>query len=192
MTPRAIEAGATLYVEGAVAERIWYVLDGVVGLVRDVGDRRGAGVPWATRRTGTLIGNEALVQDEYADTALALTDATVCSAERASLRRWAAEGTAEAARAVMELVIRTHCATEPRPSSAEGTAARRVARWIADESRGSVAPQIPRAVVAGLLGMLPETFSRALSTLSSRGAIEVSRKEIRVVSAEKLLAEAGE
>jgi CRP-like cAMP-binding protein len=185
-------AGATLYIEGAAAERVWYVMDGVIALSRDVGDRRGSGVPWATRRAGSLLGNESFVQDEYADTAVALTNVTVCSAERGSFQRWATEGTPAAARAVMDLVIRTHCDTGPRPSTSEGTASRRVARWLADECRGGVAPKIPRSVVAGLLGMLPETLSRALAALASRGAIEVSRKEIRVIDPQLLLAEAGE
>lgn len=192
MTPRALDAGATLSIESASAERVWYVVDGVVALLREVGENRGVGVPWTTRRAGSLVGDEALVQDEYVDTAIALTNVTACSAEAGAFRRWAAEGGTEAAHAVMEMVIRTHCASGPRPSSAEGTASRRVARWLADECRGGVAPNIPRAAIAGLLGMLPETFSRALATLVGKGAIAVSHKQIRVVDAAKLLAEADD
>jgi CRP-like cAMP-binding protein len=192
MTPRAFSAGTTLYIEGARAERLWYLLDGTVGLLRDVGDRRGAGVPWTTRRGGSIIGNEALVQGEYADTAIALTDVTVCGSESNCFEKWLRAGNGDAAHAILQLVIRAHCEAGPRPSTSEGSATCRVARWLADESRGGVAPPIPRAVVAGLLGMLPETFSRALSTLASRGAIEVDRKQIRVIDANVLLAEAGE
>jgi CRP-like cAMP-binding protein len=191
MTSRSFAAGTTIFVEGAQAGRVWYVFEGMVGLWRAMGDDRGVGVPWATRRVGTLLGSEGLTQDEYADTAIALTDVTLCSAERDTFRRWASEGSAEAARAVMELVIRTHCSGEPRPSSSEGSATRRVARWLADESRGGLAPPIPRAVVAGLLGMLPETFSRALAKLATQGAIRVNRKQIQVIDAARLLDEVG-
>jgi CRP-like cAMP-binding protein len=192
MTPRALSAGAMLSIEGAPVDRVWYVVDGVVALVREAGERRGVGVPWTTRRPGSLVGEEALVQGEYADSAIALTHVTACSAEAEVFRRWAADGGARASHAVMEAVIRTRCADGPRASSAEGTASRRVARWLAEECRGSVAPGIPRSVIAGLLGMLPETFSRALARLVTRGAITVSRKQISVVDAAKLLAEADD
>jgi CRP-like cAMP-binding protein len=46
-------------------------------------------------------------------------------------------------------------------------------------------------VVAGLLGMLPETFSRALAKLATQGAIRVNRKQIQVIDAARLLDEAG-
>lgn len=191
MSPEAVAAGTMLYVEGAPADRVIYVVDGIVGLWRDAGDDRGAGVPWATRRGGTMLGSEGLTQQEYSDTAITLTDVTICTSPRERFWQWASESTLDAARAVMEVVIRTHCREEPRPSSAEGTATRRIARWLADESRGGLGPPIPRAVAAGLLGMLPETFSRGLAKLATRGAIAVSRKEIRIIDAERLLAEAG-
>ncbi len=191
MHARSIAAGTTVFVEGAEVARVWYVFEGMVGLWRAMGDDRGVGVPWATRRAGTLLGSEGLTQDAYADTAIALTDVTLCSAERDTFRRWATEGSLEAARTVMELVIRTHCSGEPRPSSSEGPASRRVARWLADESRGGLAPPIPRAVVAGLLGMLPETFSRALARLTACGAIHVTRKRIQVTDPARLLEQAG-
>ena len=46
-------------------------------------------------------------------------------------------------------------------------------------------------LMAGLLGMLPETFSRALAKLASQGAIRVNRKQIQVIDAARLLDEAG-
>lgn len=188
MTSRAVAAGVTLAIEGAPANRVYYVLDGSVALLREAGDRHGAGVPWTVRRDGSLLGAEALVQDPYCDTAVTLTDTTVCVAERDALKGWVDEVGVAAARALMELAIRAHVDDGPRPSSAEGTAVQRVACWLADEGRGGVAPAIPRAMAAGLLGMLPETFSRALAALSSRGVITVSRKEIRVIDARRLLA----
>ena len=191
MTLEAVAAGTTLYVEGMPATRVIYVVAGFVGLWRGAEEERGAGVPGLTRRAGGLLGSEGLAQQEYADTAITLTDVTICTAERQRVWCWATEGTVEAARAVMEVLIRTQCSEQPRASSAEGTASRRIARWLADESRGGVGPPIPRAVIAGLLGMLPETFSRGLATLSARGAIAVNRKEIRVIDPERLLREAG-
>lgn len=187
LTPRAVAAGTMMCIEGASVDRVWYVLSGTVALVRDVGEQRGAGVPWSTRRAGTLVGDEALVQNEYADTAVALADVTACSAEVGVFRAWVASVDADAARTLMEVLIRGRSADGPRPSSAEGTAARRLARWLADECRGGVAPAFPRTLLAGLLGMLPETLSRALSSLVASGAIAVTRARIEIVDADKLL-----
>jgi len=187
MKIQEVEAGVTLYAEGEAASRVWYVMSGAVGLLRAAGEHRGVGVPWATRREGHLVGDEALLQEEYADTAKTLSVTTLCAAESVALRRCAYEGNADAARALMEMVLHTHCASSLRPSSAEGTAVRRLARWLVEECRGGLAPGLPRATIAGMLGMLPETLSRALAALATRGAITVTRKEIRVVDAAKLL-----
>lgn len=192
MSPRTYEAGAMLCGESSAAERLWYVQHGSVALFRETGDQRGAGVPWAVRRPGQLVGDECLVQEGYSDTAVALTQVTLCVASRDSFNQWIDNVGVVASRAVMGLVISARCADGPRPTSAEGSAVRRVARWLADEARDGRAPEMPRGVVAGLLGMLPETFSRALSRLSVMGAIKSTRREIRVVDADVLMAVAAE
>ena len=187
MTPRTFEAGVTLAVEGADAERIWYVQQGSLALFREGREQDGAGIPWAVRRVGSLVGEECLVQSAYADTAVTLTPVTLCGASRESFLAWIAQVGSTASMTVMGLVIQARCAEGPRPTAAAGTAVQRVARWLADESRGGTAPKIQRRVVAGLLGMLPETFSRALASLVALGAIETTRKEIRVRDAQALL-----
>jgi CRP-like cAMP-binding protein len=187
MSPRVFEAGAVLALEGSDAERLWYVQHGAVALFREARDADGAGVPWTVRRPGTLVGEECLVQAGYADTAVTLTPVTLCVASRDSFVRWVDEVGAAASLAVMTLVVQARCAEGPRPTAAAGSAVQRVAHWLADESRGGRAPKIQRRVVAGLLGMLPETFSRALARLVAVGAIATTRQEIRVVDAQRLL-----
>lgn len=191
MTQERAPVGVTLHVEGAPVERVRYVIAGTVGLWRGDDEARGAGIPWQLRRAGTLLGAEGLTEDHHTDTAITLTEVTTCAATRACFKRWAMEESLEAARAVMTLLVRAQCDDQPRASSVDGTATRRVARWLADETRGGVAPMIPRAVVAGLLGMAPETLSRSLAKLAERGAISLCRKEIRVIDAEALLREAA-
>lgn len=192
MTPRTFDAGVTLAMEGADAERIWYVQHGSLALFREGREQDGAGIPWAVRRVGSLVGEEGLVQGAYADTAVTLTPVTLCVASRDSFARWIEQVGADASMAVMGLVIQSRCAEGPRPTAAAGSAVQRVAQWLADESRGGTAPKIQRRVVAGLLGMLPETFSRALARLVALGAIETTRKEIRVLDPKALLAAAEE
>jgi len=191
MVPRALEAGVTLCTGSAPADRIWYVRQGSIALFREASEERGAGVPWAIRKVGQLVGEECLVQGEYEDTAVTLGATTVCAASRETFQSWIEQVGPSASQAVMILVIKARCTEAPRPAASEGRSVLRVARWLADESRGGAAPQIPRHVVAGLLGMLPETFSRALARLSASGAITVTRKEIRVIDARALLAIAG-
>jgi CRP-like cAMP-binding protein len=55
----------------------------------------------------------------------------------------------------------------------------RVAAWLLDAAPGEMGA-LPRHVVAELLGMQPETLSRALAALAEAGAIEVTRRRIDV------------
>lgn len=185
-SPRLREAGARLYVEGESADRVWYVVSGRVALSREEG-----GVTWAVRREGEMLGVEAVVSETYRDTAVTLTATTLCAVSRDALDRWLGPPMSPS-RVVLELALRARCNESPRRSGADGSATRRVARWILDESPSEGEPPIPRKVMAGLLGMLPETLSRALARLREMGAIEVDRKTIKVVDVDALLGAAGE
>ena len=50
---------------------------------------------------------------------------------------------------------------------------------------------MPRHVVASLLGMVPETLSRALAQLARTGAIEVTRQAVRIRDSQALKEAAG-
>jgi CRP-like cAMP-binding protein len=70
----------------------------------------------------------------------------------------------------------------------EGTALRRLARFLlqTNERRDGAEPiDIPLGVLASVLGMRPETLSRALSDLRTAGALAPGRS-VRVVNREKL------
>ncbi|MFO0610837.1 MAG: Crp/Fnr family transcriptional regulator [Polyangiales bacterium] len=188
LTPHAFAAGTALGAEGAPADRVWYLRRGSVALYRDAGPEGGE-FPWVIRKAGALVGEEALVQDDFSDTAVALTAGAACVGRRDELRAWIDRG-GDAARTVLSLVIRARVEAAPRPSTPDGSAPRRVARWLADEARGGCAPPLPRHVLAGLLGMKPETLSRALAALARAGAVRVTRREVRVVDAARLLAAA--
>nr|MBK7067081.1 Crp/Fnr family transcriptional regulator [Deltaproteobacteria bacterium] len=189
--PREREAGAHVYVEGDTADRVWYIVSGYVALSRETSEARSSGVTWAVRRPGEMLGTEGLVSDTYRDSAVALNAATLCVAPRDVVDAWLGPEDSPA-RAVLQLALRTRCNEVPRRSCADGNATRRVASWLLDEAPSQNAPQIPRQIVAGLLGMLPETFSRALARLVKLGAIEIDRRTIRVVDLDALLRAAGE
>ncbi len=185
MIPRLRDAGETLYVEGSPATRVWWVKSGTVALTRDVGDAHGSGIAWALRRPGSILGVESLVRPEYEDSARTLSSAVVCAVSSGDFSDWLGpSGTP--ARAVLEATLTT--TVDDGGNNTEGRSDIRVARWLLDEAIGGRAPSIPRAVMANLLGMRPETLSRVLARLAERGAIEVSRTTIRVLDADLLVA----
>jgi CRP-like cAMP-binding protein len=179
LVDRRRRTGAYLYMEGAAAEKIWFVKQGSVVLSREADDRRGEGIAWTVRGPGALLGAEGLVRPTYLDSARAVADTTVCTASREALSQWlgAREG---AARAVLDLVLLAQSVDAPGRSGSDGNATRRVAAFLLEDPRGT-SPTLPRRVVAGLLGMLPETLSRALRALSELGFVEVTRRSVRIV-----------
>ena len=72
----------------------------------------------------------------------------------------------------------TGCAAPPRAAAADGTSVQRVARWLL--GREDDDHHVPRTVMASLLGMVPETLSRALARLGRDGAIHVDRKHVTI------------
>ena len=202
MVDRRRTAGASLYVAGEPVEKIWFVKRGSVLLSRDADEAGGEGVAWAVRRAGSLLGVEGLVRGTYLDSARALTDVIVCIASRDEVAAWIrghdpatlrqAEGASPSspAGAVLECVLVALSGDSPRRAGADGSARQRVAAWLLDRPGGQ-GPGMPRHVLAGLLGMLPETLSRALASLAAQGAVEVTRKRVEIRDAAALEAAAA-
>ena len=182
--------GESLYLEGEVADRVWFVKRGSVGLFREAGERHGEGIAWTVRGPGTLLGLECLVRKTYVDSARTLSPVTVCILSTEQALDWFRRR-GEAARTALELVVGAGCYDAPRPTSSDGTAVQRVARWLIDESPRRNGGGLPRRVVAQLLGMLPETLSRALAELKRRGAIELTRRKVAVRDFDALVLAAG-
>ena len=128
------------------------------------------------------------MRSTYLDSARAVTDIKVCVATREEVDGWM-RSHESATRAVLECVLLAQCADVPRRASSDGNACQRVATWIL-ESRDQQ-PGLPRKVVAPLLGMLPETLSRALAALAGRGLIRVTRRQVEVVDEAALEATAA-
>jgi CRP-like cAMP-binding protein len=165
-------AGSVAYVEGDRAERVWFVKIGTIVLTRWASDH--TETPVAVRGPGTFLGLEAMITPTYRETARVTTAARLCVAERPAMSAWLGPASAPA-RVALEQTLRVRCADPVRAAAADGTALRRVARWIlATEA----ACEVPRQFAAGFLGIAPETLSRALAQLARAGAIEVTRTTI--------------
>lgn len=181
MIDRRRPAGASLYTAGAPADTIFRVKHGLVALSRGGRLADGEGAPHAIRRAGSLLGLEGLVQPTYADSARAVTEVTVCVAGRSDMLAWLEqEGTA---RVVLDCQIRASASDHAARATTDGSAPRRVARWLIGSTKQRT---LPRAVLAGLLGMRPETLSRALASLSRTRCIALTRSRIDIVDAAQL------
>lgn len=173
MAARKRPAGSRLHAEGEAVESVFYVKHGIVTLSRD---RDGAAVPHGLRRAKSLLGLEGLVEDTYRDSAHALTDVTVCSAPVERMRAFADKP--RGARVLLEATLGAGKSDTPLRATTDGNAKGRAARWLLDA--GEPVIKLSRATLAGLVGMQPETLSRALSVLVRAGAIAVGRGRIEI------------
>ncbi len=177
LVDQRLRRGEYLFREGEPATAVWFVRRGCVVLTRSSRQGRAA-TPHAIRRVGTFLGLEGLVRSTYLDSARATAATLVGTATREVADAWFSQG--GAARMALEQMLRAECCDAPRSCQAEGSALERVARWVLSEAARGPHPPVPRRDAAGLLGIVPETFSRALGQLAQAGAIEVSRRSLRV------------
>jgi CRP-like cAMP-binding protein len=185
--PRNRAAGAVLHVAGEAVERVAFVKCGAVLVMRSVDEDQVEGTPWAIRRAGSFLGLEGLVGTHHLDSARVLTDVTLCSATLDAVQAWL-DTRRTAARVVLDSVLRSGGLERPLRGNADGTAPRRAASWLVKNADSQFAGALSRQVMAGLLGMRPETLSRALRTLAERGAIRHGRASIEILDRARLRA----
>lgn len=178
--------GAVLHVAGDAVDRVWFVKSGAVLVTRSIDEERVEGTPWAVRRAGSFLGLEGLVRADHLDSARALTDVTLCGASLEAVEEWL-ESRRIAPRVLLEAVLRSGARERPFRGNVDGTAPRRAAAWLLENAPRASA-QVPRRVLAGLLGMRPETLSRALRTLAAHGAIQPGRRTVEILDRARLRA----
>ena len=181
---RRRSAGELLYLEGERADHIWFIKHGTVVLYRESGDKDAEGRAHAVRFNGTFIGLEALVSDHYADSARASSDVVICGATRDGMDAWIGPK-GSPARTALEITLRSQAADNSRRAP-HGSTVRRVATWLLHEGPRGATAALPRKLVADLLGMRPETFSRALAVLTKKGAISTTRTTLSILDDDKL------
>ena len=178
-------AGALLLRQGEVPSTIFYLREGTVLLSSSTAS--GEETDCALRGAGAMIGLEALTSTAAGYEAWALSDVVVCRIDVASFHKWFGSPDTPAA------VIATKALEEGERRRRErvtlsGRAEQRVARFLLERARleGDNTPlPVEQQVLARMLGMKPETLSRALAKLRERGALEQGRG-VRVHSVEVL------
>jgi CRP-like cAMP-binding protein len=189
--PRQRGPRELIYIEGEAASCAWFIKRGRVALTRELDDGHGEGRVRTVRFAGNMIGLEALAGDRYRDTARAIAPTVLCGAPRVTLDAWLGPPGAPA-RTVLALALRGENDELMRRAGPDGNAEKRVAGWLRKEAADRTTLLLPRRIAADLLGMRPETLSRALRALARRELIRTTRREVEILDPIGLAEVAGQ
>lgn len=191
---RHVSAGATIFLQGEPANSVFILADGWVKLYRVAPSGNEAVVSVLTR--GRSFGEAVALRDlPYPVSAEAITDATLVCIDSAQLRR---QMEADPKLAITMLAA-TYMHLQSLVNQVEQLKARsglqRVAEFLADladSDAGACEVRLPynKALIAGRLGMKPESLSRAFARLREHGVqVDASTARIKDIEALRLLAE---
>ncbi len=140
---------------------------------------------------GSLLDLQVVRGAPHSTTATALTKAEVCSLPLESFNHWLGPRPSPA-RAVLQLALTEVQAQESALARTHGSAISKVAAFLLEHLRvGDEQPlELQHQLMAGLLHLRPETFSRALTRLRKSGTIS-GRNRIYVRDREALSAVAN-
>lgn len=167
--------GAVLLRQGDVPDAVFYVRDGLV-LLSSI-DESGSETSCALRGPGALLGLEAVVGAAVDYEAWALADVVVCRLGIDDLKRWAEAG--RPARGLLQLALEETIRRQKERIALAGRTVTRLARFLVardaqPSGRGPL--EIEHQLLARLLGMRAETFSRAVAQLRTAGALADARE----------------
>ena len=166
-------AGTLLLRQGEVPNCVWYVRRGLVlvSSTTSAGDETECGL----RGPGALVGIEALAQRPTGYEAWALSELEACRVDSPSFRGWF--GDVDTPAGVTALLALDESERRRRERVVlSGRTEERVARFLVEHHRQQGAPlPIEQKILARMLGMQPETMSRALSKLRRVGALAAGR-----------------
>jgi len=184
-----LPAGAVLFEEGALPDAAHVVLSGRVGLVASDGGRNETVIEIFGAVTFLLIP-AVLLGLPYLASGIVLAEARVMTV-RADVFRAELDADPRFVRAMADMLARhwRQLVEQIRNLKLRG-ATERLADWLEREVEAngdaSVVLSEPKGVLARRLGMSPESLSRAIATLSERGAIRPARRSLVVLDRERL------
>jgi CRP/FNR family cyclic AMP-dependent transcriptional regulator len=178
-------AGSVILRQGEEPSCVWLLRAGTVLLTSTTAG--GEETECALRGPGAMIGLEALTRRPAGYEAWALSEVTLCRLSSESFRAWVGDLQTPAG-AVAALAIEEGERRRGERVALAGQARQRVARFLVERLRleGDNHPlPVEQQVLARMLGMKPETMSRALARLRDAGAIAGGRG-VRIIDPEVL------
>lgn len=181
---RSFDRGATIFLQGERATAIYIVVEGWVKLYRIApsGAEAVVGVFTKGRSFGEAV---AFRHDTYPVAAEAVTDCTVIRIEADSFLRQIRESPEIAISMLTATFAHLHALVAQVEALKAQTGAQRVAEFLlelAHCSEGACEVVLPydKVLIAGRLGMKPESLSRAFARLKDQGV--VIRQNIAAIS----------
>ncbi len=188
-TLRNTGRGETLFLQGEKAQAIHIVLDGWVKLYRIAPNGNEAIVDVFTRG-GSFGEAVALRHMEYPVSAEAVTDCTLLQIPSAGFIGMMKQNPEMAVSIVASTFQRLHALIGQIEQIKAQTGAQRVAEFLLDLSNcetGSCVVTLPydKVLIAGRLGMKPESLSRAFAKLRGAG-VRIAKNHASIDDVEKL------
>ena len=186
---RSYKRGETIFIQGDVAQNIFIVLDGWVKLFRitPTGAEAVVGVFTKGRSFGEAVAFEA---GHYPVTAEAVTDSRLLLV-RTSILATMMQGRSEIAMAILSSTFRhLHSLVAQVEQFKAHTGAQRVAEFLldlceCDSGACSITLPYDKTLIAGRLGMQPQSLSRAFNRLESHG-VTISHNMAAIDDIDKL------
>ena len=178
-------SGTVLLPQGVTPDTVIYLRRGQVVLSSTAVS--GAEVSCAVRGPDTLLGLELLLSQPMPYQVWALTDVAYCVLERAQAEAWLGDRSTPAGAALIYALEEASRRVGER-QALQGPARRRVARFLLQQSQtdaGGEPFETQHVVLAGMLGMRPETLSRAFAELRAAGVLARGRA-VRVANPKRL------
>lgn len=170
---RVFERGATIFLQGERAKAIYIVVEGWVKLFRIApnGTEAVVGVFTKGRSFGEAV---AFRHDVYPVGAEAVTDCTLLRIEADAFLRMITESPEVAVSILSATFVHLHSLVGQVEQLKAQTGAQRVAEFLlelCDRDDGSCTVLLPydKALIAGRLGLKPESLSRAFAKLRDHG-----------------------
>ena len=190
---RSYSEGETIFVQGDVARAVFIVLSGFVKLSRMT--------PSGTEAVVTIMGRnrsfaEAMVLrgEPYPVSAEAISDCTLLQIDGVRLRQFLLENQEFAIRMLASTFVHLQGLVDQIERLKAHTGVQRVAQFLADLTDLETGPcevRLPynKRLIAGHLGMQPESLSRAFARLREHGVrVDANKAEIDDIAALRLLA----
>jgi len=183
-------AGHVIFRQGDRPQAAHFLSRGLVLLTES--DDEGEVVRQSLRPAGSLLDLQVVKALPHRATAAAVTQVQLCTVSLARLQAWLGPRRSPTA-ALLELALTEARTAEHAAARTRQFALGKVAGFLLDHA-GEIDGrplELQHQLVASLLGMRPETFSRTLVQLRAAGAIAGTRR-VRVRDRRKLVALANE